>query len=106
MNESSTGGSNDKHSLSQFPFVPGVNFFIVTIHTTVPTPSVQDPGISSEFLALTDSTEYVAVLILLECTGRLCVFAYSNSKTRVGSRTTMVREVIQFAISFGNISYY
>lgn len=34
-------------------------------------------------MALTDSTEYVAILPLLECTGRLCFIAYSNSKTRV-----------------------
>nr|XP_018633476.1 uncharacterized protein LOC108948689 isoform X2 [Nicotiana tomentosiformis] len=56
-NGKSIGRFTDQHILSQFSLDPGANIFIITISITAAHLCVWDRGVSSEFMALTGSTE-------------------------------------------------
>ncbi|KAG5586589.1 hypothetical protein H5410_047023 [Solanum commersonii] len=68
------------HVLSQFPFVFNANFLIliVTVPVTAMDLFVWDPGIGFVFMALTGYIENVEELLLLGCTDKFFLIAYSN----------------------------
>jgi len=75
---------DSQHKLSPFPFAPAANFLTVTIPAMLVDPCVWDPGIRFKFRALTSYTVYNAKeLLLLRCTVRFFLIAYSNSTSRV-----------------------
>ncbi|OIT00712.1 hypothetical protein A4A49_12621 [Nicotiana attenuata] len=79
-------GFTDRHILSQYPFDPGANVFIVTIPITARDPCVWYPGISSEFRALAGSTENMEAHKLFEETRKRksCLFANLYDWEHVG----------------------
>ncbi|KAH0747263.1 hypothetical protein KY285_008920 [Solanum tuberosum] len=84
-NGKSIGGFSGQNILSQFPFVPAVNFLmlIVTVPATAVDLCVWDPGISFGLMALTGYIEKVEELLSLRCTDKFLLIAYSNHMSRV-----------------------
>ncbi|KAH0671293.1 hypothetical protein KY285_023968 [Solanum tuberosum] len=83
-NEKSVEEFDGEHKLSPFPFAHAANFLSVTIPIRAVDPCVWDPGIHFEFRALTSYTVYNAKeLLLLGCTVKFFLIAYSNSTSRV-----------------------
>ncbi|OIT03831.1 pentatricopeptide repeat-containing protein [Nicotiana attenuata] len=67
---------NDHHKLSRFPFDLASNFLDITMPVTATILCVWDPGISSEFRALTDSIENMKAHALFEEVKKgSCLFA-------------------------------
>ncbi|KAG5627903.1 hypothetical protein H5410_013121, partial [Solanum commersonii] len=83
-NEKSVEEFDGQHKLSPFPFAPAANFLTVTIPARAMDPCVWDPRICLDFRALTSYTVYNAKeMLLLGCTVRFFLIAYSNSISRV-----------------------
>ncbi|KAG5628180.1 hypothetical protein H5410_013398 [Solanum commersonii] len=76
-------GGSDQLNSSQFPFDLGDKCVIVSICLTATDLGVWNSRISFTFLARTGYTVNVEALQLQGCSGRCCLFAYSNSMTRV-----------------------
>ncbi|XP_049409778.1 uncharacterized protein LOC125872991 [Solanum stenotomum] len=84
-NGKSIGGFSGQNILSQFPFVPAVNFLmlIVTVPATAVDLCVWDPGIGFGLMALTGYIENVEELLSLKCTDKFLLITYSNRMSRV-----------------------
>lgn len=84
-NGKSLGGFNGQHFESIFPFVPATNFLtlVVPVSITAVDLCVWDPGIGFRFMALTGYIENTEELLLLECTDKFFLIAYSNPMSRV-----------------------
>ncbi|KAH0650352.1 hypothetical protein KY284_030264 [Solanum tuberosum] len=84
-NGKSLGGFSGQNILSQFPFVPAVNFLmlIVIVSAIVVDLCVWDPGIGFGLMALTGYIENVEELLSLKCTDKFLLITYSNCMSRV-----------------------
>lgn len=82
---------NDHHKLSRFPFDLGSNFLDVTMPVTETVLCVWDPGISPEFMALTDSIKNMKAHVLFEEVRKgSCLFAKLYDWQPVGGVETGV----------------
>ncbi|KAH0653494.1 hypothetical protein KY289_031172 [Solanum tuberosum] len=81
MRPQTNGG--DQLNSSQFPFDPGAKCVTVSIRLTATDLGVWNLRISFPFMARTGYTVNMEALQLQGCSGRCCLFAYSNSMTRV-----------------------
>lgn len=85
-NGKSIGRFTDQHILRQFSFDPGANIFIITISLTASHLCLWDRGVSSEFMALTSSTENVEAHTLFDAIGKRwsCLFAKFSDWEQLG----------------------
>ncbi|KAH0653482.1 hypothetical protein KY290_031776 [Solanum tuberosum] len=81
MRPQTSGG--DQLNSSQFLFDPGAKCVTVSIRLPATNLGVWNSRISFPFMAWTGYTVNMKALQLQGCSGRCCLFAYSNSMTRV-----------------------